>query len=318
MRVLEISQPGGPEVLRVAERPKPTPKDGEVLIAVRAAGVSRADSQQRRGLYPPPPEASDVPGLEVAGIVEGSDERVCALLTGGGYAEYVAVPRAQVLPIPSGWSFVEAATLPENIFTVYDNVFIRARLRKGERILVHGGSSGIGTTAIMLAKTFGASFIAATAGSPEKCKACLDLGADLAINYKTSDFVSEVQKATTGRGVHVVLDIVGGDYIARDLETLAPDGRIVCISTPRGGTAELNIGLLMQRRAAVMGSTLRARSVEQKAAIAKALLQHVWPLLPPRNPIRPVVDSTFRFEDAAAAHQRLESSEHIGKIVLVP
>ncbi len=318
MRVVEISQPGGPEVLRIAERPKPVPTPGEILIAVKTAGISRADAIQRRGLYPPPPGASDIPGLEVAGVVEGSGERVCALVPGGGYAEYVAAQRELVLPIPSGWSFVEAASLPENMFTVYDNVFTRARLRDGERILVQGGSSGIGTTAIMLAKAFGASFIAATAGSAEKCKACLDLGADLAINYKTSDFVTEVREATGGSGVDVILDIVGGDYIARDLETLAPDGRIVCVSTPRGGTAELNLGLLMQRRAAVMGSTLRARTVEQKGAIAKELLEHVWPLLPARNRIRPVIDSTFRFEDASAAHRRLEASEHIGKIVLLP
>ncbi|HET9096195.1 MAG TPA: NAD(P)H-quinone oxidoreductase [Candidatus Baltobacteraceae bacterium] len=317
MRVIEISQPGGPGVLRVAERPQPKPKADEVLIAVKAAGVCRADTMQRQGKYPPPPGSSDIPGLEVAGVDERSGERVCALLTGGGYAEYVAVPREQVLPIPAGWSFVEAASLPENMFTVYDNVFTRARLREGERFLVHGGSSGIGTSAIMLAKAFGASFIAATAGSAEKCAACRDLGADLAINYREADFVQEVLKATGGRGVDVILDIVGGDYIARDLEALAPDGRIVCIATPRGRAAELNLGLLMQRRAAVMGSALRGRSVQEKGAIARRLLERVWPALPARDPVRPVIDSTFPLEDAAAAHRRLEESAHVGKIVLI-
>jgi putative PIG3 family NAD(P)H quinone oxidoreductase len=318
MRVVEISAPGGPEVLRVVERPKPEPKSGEVLIAVKAAGVARADALQRQGQYPPPAGASDIPGLEVAGEVDATGERVCALLTGGGYAEYVAVPREQVLPIPENWSFVEAATLPENMFTVYDNVFVRARLHEGERILVHGGSSGIGTTAIMLAKAFGASFVAATAGSAEKCDACRELGANLPINYKTSDFVAEVKNATGGTGVDVVLDIVGDDYIPRDLEVLAPDGRIVCIATPRGRMAELNLGTLIQRRATLMGSSLRPRSVQQKAVIAQQLLQHVWPLLPARGAIRPVIDSTFHFEDAPAAHRRLEESAHIGKIVLVP
>jgi putative PIG3 family NAD(P)H quinone oxidoreductase len=318
MRAVEISQPGGPEVLRVVERLKPEPKSGEVVIAVKAAGISRADAMQRQGLYPPPHGASDIPGLEVAGIEEATGARVCALLTGGGYAEYVAAPREQVLPIPENWSFTEAATLPENMFTVYDNVFTRARLRQGERILVHGGSSGIGTTAIMLAKTFGASFIAATAGTPEKCEACLKLGADLAINYREEDFVEAIRKATGGAGVDVILDIVGGDYIGRDLDALAPDGRIACIATPRGRVAEINLGLLLQRRAAIAGSSLRARSVDQKGAIAQQLLERVWPLLPVRDPIRPVVDSTFPFEQAEAAHRRLEQSAHIGKIVLEP
>lgn len=317
MRVIEISQPGGPEVLRIVQRPKPQPKADEVLIAVKAAGVCRADAMQRQGKYPPPPGSSDIPGLEVAGVDEASGERVCALLTGGGYAEYVAVPGELVLPIPAGWSFVEAASLPENMFTVHDNVFTRAQLREGERFLVHGGSSGIGTTAIMLAKSFGASFIAATAGSAEKCAACRDLGADLAINYRESDFVEEVRRATGDRGVDVILDIVGGDYIARDVEALAADGRIVCIATPRGRAAELNLGMLMQRRAAVMGSALRGRTVQEKGAIARRLLEGVWPLLPARDPVRPVIDSTFPLEDAAAAHRRLEESVHVGKIVLI-
>lgn len=317
MRAVEISAPGGPGVLRIAERPKPVARPGEVLIAVKAAGVCRADVMQRQGTYPPPRGASDIPGLEVAGIVEETGERVCALLTGGGYAEYVAVPQEQVLPVPENWSFAEAASLPENMFTVYDNLFTRARLQAGESVLVHGGSSGIGTTAIMLAKAFGAAFIAATAGTPEKCAACRDLGADLAIDYKTSDFVTEIKNATSGRGVDVILDIVGGDYIARDLEALAPEGRIVSIATPRGRTVELNLGMLMQRRAAIMGSALRARTVEQKGAVAAELLREVWPRLPARNPIRPVVDSTFPLVDAAAAHRRLEESAHVGKIVLV-
>ncbi len=317
MRVIEISRPGGPDVLRVAERPKPVPNANEVLVAVRAAGVSHADVMQREGAYPPPPGASDILGLEVAGVREDTGERVCALLTGGGYAEYVAVPLEQVLPSPANWSDVEAATLPENFFTVYDNLFTRAGLRAGESVLVHGGSSGIGTTAIMLSKAFGASFIAATAGTDEKCRACRDLGADLAIDYKTADFVTEIRHATGGRGVDVILDIVGGDYIARDLEALAPDGRVTCLSTPRGRKIEIDLGLLMQRRAALMGSALRARTVEQKGAIAERLLENVWPLLPARIVIRPVVDSTFPLARAADAHRRLQESAHVGKIVLV-
>lgn len=318
MRVVEIAAPGGPENLRVAERPKPQPKAGEVLIAVQAAGVCRADAMQRQGKYPPPPGAPDIPGLEVAGIDEATGERVCALLSGGGYAEYVAAPREQVLPIPEGWNFVEAASLPENMFTVYDNVFTRAGLRQGERVLVHGGSSGIGTTAIMLAKALGASFIAASAGSAQKCEACRELGADIAIDYRHEDFVAEIRNATQGKGVDVILDIVGGDYIPRDLDALAPEGRIVCIATPRGRSSEIDLGMLMQRRASLMGSALRARSAQEKGRIARALIERVWPLLPARKPIRPVVDSTFRFDEAAAAHRRLEESAHIGKIVLVP
>ena len=317
MRAVEISAPGGPEVLRVVERPEPVAGPGEVLVAVKAAGVSRADTMQRKGLYPPPPGAPDIPGLEVSGILEETGERVCALLAGGGYAEYVAVPRGQVLPIPEHWDFVEAATLPENMFTVYDNVFARAGLRAGESVLIHGGSSGIGTTAIMLAKAFGAAFVAVTAGSQAKCAACRDLGADLAIDYKAADFVTEINAATQGRGVDVILDMVGGEYIARDLAALAADGRITCIATPHGAQIELDLRELMRKRASVMASGLRARSLEQKAAIAAALLREVWPKLPARNPIRPVVDSTFQLQDAALAHRRLEESAHVGKIVLV-
>ena len=317
MRAIEIVHPGGPEVLQLAERPLPQTAQDDVLIRVHAAGVCRADAQQRAGNYPPPPGASDIPGLEVAGVIEETGERVCALLTGGGYAEYAAAPRALALPVPENWTFVEAASLPENMFTVYDNVFTRARLARGERILIHGGSSGIGTTAIMLSRAFGASFIAVTAGSEQKRAACRDLGADLAVNYKTTDFVTAVREATGGRGVDVVLDIVGGEYIGRDLDALAPDGRIVCIATPGGRTAQLDVGKLMQRRAAVMGSALRARSTAQKAAIARELRERVWPLLPAKDPVRPVIDSVLPLAQAGEAHRRLEESAHVGKIVLV-
>jgi putative PIG3 family NAD(P)H quinone oxidoreductase len=268
-------------------------------------------------MYPPPPGAPDIPGLEVSGTIEETGERVCALLTGGGYAEYAAVARAQVLPIPENWDFVEAASLPENMFTVYDNVVTRGRLGQGDTILIHGGSSGIGTTAIMMARALGAGFIAVTAGSDEKCRACLRLGADLAIDYKTADFVEEIARATGGKGADVILDIVGGTYIGRDLNALAMDGRIVCIATPAGRTAELDIGKLMQRRGAVMGSALRGRSAQEKGAIARELRDRIWPRLPAREPIRPVIDSTFSFEQAPAAHRRLEESAHVGKIVLV-
>lgn len=317
MRAVEIREHGGPEVLRVVERPKPVAAPGEVLIRVKAIGVSHADVMQRQGKYPPPPGASDIPGLEVAGIDEKSAEPVCALLTGGGYAEYVAVAREQVLPIPQHWDFAEAATLPENLFTVYDNLFTRARLRAGETILVHGGSSGIGTTAIMLAKAFGASFIVTTAGTTAKCTACVEIGADLAIDYKTQDFVGRTLTATGGRGVDVILDMVGGGYISRNIKTLAPDGRIVCIAAPAGRLAEVDLAEMMKRRGALMASSLRARSVEQKGEIRDALLRDVWPMLPARGPIRPIVDSTFALADAAKAQARLEQSAHVGKIVLV-
>jgi putative PIG3 family NAD(P)H quinone oxidoreductase len=317
VRAIEISAWGGPDVLRVTERPVPEPQRGEVLIKVLAAGVSRADAVQRQGKYPPPPGASDIPGLEVSGVIEDTGEGVCALLTGGGYAEYVAVPREQVLPLPENWNFVEAASLPENMFTVYDNVVTRAGLRAGSSILIHGGSSGIGTTAIMISRALGASFIAVTAGSEAKCGACRDLGADVAINYKNRDFVEEIRRATGGRGVDVILDIVGGDYITRDLDAVAIDGRIVCIATPGGRTAQVDIGKVMQRRAAIMGSALRARTVQEKGAIARELRENMWPRLPARDPIHPVIDSAFPLEQAPAAHRRLEESAHVGKIVLV-
>ncbi len=326
MRYVTFERHGPPEVLRVAEMEAPLPRADEVLIAVEAAGVTHADLMQREGHYPPPPDASPILGLEVAGSISsiGSDvsnwrvgDRVCALTNGGGYAEYVAVPHGQVLPVPEGWSMIEAATLPENAFTVYDNMVTRARLRSGETVLVHGGTSGIGTTALMFAKALDAQPLA-TAGSDEKCAACLKLGAIAAVNYRTHDFVAEVLRITQGRGVDVVVDIVGGEYIGRDLKCLALDGRIACIASQLSRTATIDLGRLFARRATILGSSLRPRSAEQKAAIARALREHVWPLLPRRDPIVPVIDSVYPFERAADAHTRLESSQHIGKIVLVP
>ncbi|MDQ2992841.1 MAG: NAD(P)H-quinone oxidoreductase [Candidatus Eremiobacteraeota bacterium] len=325
MRAVIASHPGGPEVLSlVGELPIPVAAEDEVLIAVRAAGVSRADALQRAGNYPPPPGASSILGLDVAGTIAAVGnrvtgwrvgDRVCALCNGGGYAEFVAVAAGQVLPIPDGWSDVEAATLPENMFTVYDNVFRRARLLAGETFLVHGGTSGIGTTAIMLTKAFGAR-VFATAGSAEKVAACERLGAGSAFDYRTTDFVAAVREATGGEGVDVILDPVGGDYIPRDLDALALDGRIAVIGTMRGATAELHIGTLVHRRATLLGSSLRPRSDDQKAEIARELRARVWPLLPSRASIVPQVDSTFAPERADEAHRRLESSAHIGKIVL--
>lgn len=326
MRYIAFERHGGPDVLRVGEIETPKPRAHEVLIAVEAAGVTHADLMQRQGNYPPPPDASPILGLEVAGSVSAvgpevrhwrAGDRVCALTNGGGYAEYVAVPQGQVLPLPEGWSMVEAATLPENAFTVYDNMVTRARLRAGETVLVHGGTSGIGTTALMFAEALGARAIA-TAGSDAKCAAALKLGAIEAINYRTHDFVAEVLRITQGHGVDVVVDIVGGEYIGRDLKCLALDGRIACVATPLGRIAEIDLGRLFIKRGTILGSSLRPRSAEQKAAIAHALREHIWPLLPRRDPIVPVIDSVYPFEKAADAHARLESSEHIGKIVLVP
>ena len=326
MKYVAVTQPGGPDVLQVAEGPTPVPQRGEVLIEVEAAGVARADVMQRAGQYPPPPGSSPILGLEVSGVVsalgEGVDgfsigQRVCALCNGGGYAEYVAVPHGQVLPIPDEWSFIEAASLPENAFTVYDNVFTRARLSKDETLLVHGGTSGIGSTAIMFARAFGAHAIA-TAGSAKKVAACMEFGADYAMNYREVDFVDEVRRYTDGRGVNVVLDIVGGSYVPRDIHCLAPDGRITCIAMVEAPVAEIDLRQLIMRRASVMGSSLRPRTDAQKAAIAQELRERVWPLLPTRDPIFPVIDSVVTFSDAAQAHRRLESSEHIGKIILVP
>ena len=324
MIAVEISAFGGPDVLKPVSRPKPVASGDEILVRVEAAGVARADTLQRKGKYPAPPGASDIPGLDVAGTVDSvganvkdfqPGDRVCAILAGGGYSEFCTAPASQVLPIPEGWSAVEAATLPENLFTVYDNLITRAGLTRGETVLIHGGSSGIGTMAIMLSRAWGATSIV-TAGSDEKCRACLELGAKHAINYKQADFVAETKAATSGAGVNVVLDMVGGPYLANNLDVLASDGRVTIVATQGGRTAELDIGKVMQKRARVMGSTMRARTAAQKGEVAKALLRDVWPLLPAKDPIRPVIDSTFPLVDVRLAHERMESGSHIGKIVL--
>jgi putative PIG3 family NAD(P)H quinone oxidoreductase len=322
MAVVEISAPGGPEVLRPATRPVPVPMAGEILIRVRAAGVNRPDLQQRAGAYPPPPGASDLPGLEAAGEVAavgpgGSEwrvgDRVTALLPGGGYAEYALTPAAQALPVPEGLDWIRAAALPETFFTVWGNVFARGRLAAGESFLVHGGTSGIGTTAIQLAAARGAR-VFATAGSPEKCAACLALGAERAIDYRAEDFVAAVREATGGRGVDVILNMVGGDYFARDIKALALEGRLVTIAQMAGAVAEVNFGQIMLKRLTVTGSTLRPQSVEAKARIAAALRREVWPLLAAGR-IAPVIDRTFPLAEAAAAHRYVEGA-HIGKVVL--
>lgn len=327
MRVIEIASPGGPEVLRIAERPTPIPGPGEVLINVAAAGVNRPDVFQRAGHYPPPPGASDIPGLEVAGTIvalgpptaESSrwsvGDRVMALLTGGGYAQAAVAPGAQCLPIPDGLSMVEAAAVPETYFTVWSNVVDRGKLRPGETMLVHGGSSGIGTTAIQLAKALGARVLA-TAGSPTKCEACERLGAEHAINYKTEDFVAVVRERTAGRGIDLILDMVGGDYLPRNIEALAEDGRLVQIALLAGSRAELDLSRLMRRRLTVTGSTLRPRPVGFKGRIAAALEDRVWPLVA-NGSVRPVIHATFPLERASDAHRALEQGDHIGKIVLV-
>ena len=326
MKAIGISSFGGPDVLKLAAWPMPEPRKGEVVIRVEAAGVSRADTMQRRGHYPPPPGASDIPGLDVAGTIYAvgagvreysAGDAVCAIVAGGGYAEFCAAPALQVLPIPQGWTPVEAATLPENLFTVFDNLITRAGLEKEETLLAHGGTSGIGSMAIMLARAWGATILA-TAGDSRKCEACIDLGAQHAINYKEQDFVDEVKRLTGGRGVDVILDLVGGSYLERNLEALALEGRISVVATLGGRTGQLDVAKLMYRRARVMGSTMRIRSPEQKGEIARRLRERVWPLLPAKEPIRPLIDSTFPLAEAAAAHERLESGEHIGKIVLVP
>jgi putative PIG3 family NAD(P)H quinone oxidoreductase len=323
MIAIEISRPGDPEVLVPTERPCPEPAVGEVLIKVAAAGVNRPDVFQRRGRYPPPPGASDIPGLEVAGAIErlgdGVDafavgDAVCALVAGGGYAEYCAAPAAQCLPLPRGLAVVAAAAIPETFFTVWTNVFERGRLQPNETLLVHGGSSGIGTTAIQLAHARG-SRVFATAGSPEKCAACERLGAERAINYRVEDFVAVVRGLSGGGGVDVVLDIVGGDYFARNIDALAVEGRLVEIATLQGVKAELNIQTIMQRRLTITGSTLRARPIADKAAIAQAVHTHVWPLLE-SGAVKPIVHATFPLRAAAEAHRLMESSAHIGKLVL--
>lgn len=324
MVAIEISRFGGPEVLVPVERPRPKPAAGEVVIKVAAAGVNRPDVSQRRGNYPPPPGASDIPGLEVAGtIVEmASDVRswrdgdqVCALVAGGGYAEYCAAPALQCLPVPRSLDMVAAAAIPETFFTVWTNVFDRGRLKPGEWILIHGGSSGIGTTAIQLARALG-SRVLATAGSAEKCAACEQLGAERAINYRTTDFVAAARETVGERGVDVILDMVCGDYVPRNLELLAQDGRLVQIALLGGSTAQVNMGLVMRRRLTITGSTLRPRSVAEKGAIAAALKATVWPLLE-AGTVKPVIYATFPLRSAADAHRLMESSAHIGKIVLV-
>jgi NADPH2:quinone reductase len=325
MTAIEISSYGPPDVLKPVHRPKPEAAPGEVVIRVEAAGVARADLLQRQGKYPPPPGASNIPGLDVAGEIDSigpavkgnwkTGDRICAILTGGGYAEYCAVPAEQILPIPEGWTSIEAATLPENLFTAYDNLVTRAKLKSGETVLVHGGSSGIGSMAIMLAQALGATAIA-TAGSPQKCAACLALGASHAINYKNSDFVTEVERITGG-GANVILDMVGGFYLDRNLDALALEGRIAIIASHGGKMGQLDIAKLMKKRGQIMGSTMRARTAVQKGAVGRRLLRDIWPLLPAKMPIRPVIDSTFPLFETFRAHIRMESGEHIGKIVLI-
>ncbi len=323
MTCIEIAEPGGPEVLTPATRPVPVPAAGEVLVKVAAAGVNRPDVLQRKGGYPPPPGASDIPGLELAGTVvalgDGTDgvavgDRVCALVSGGGYAEYCPVAAPLALPVPDGFDMTMAAALPETFFTVWTNVFERGRLEAGETLLVHGGSSGIGTTAIQLARAFGASVLT-TVGNAEKAAACERLGARLAINYRDEDFVEAVRAATDGRGVDLVLDMVGGDYIARNVKVLATEGRLVQIAFLEGSVVEFNFLPMMLKRLTITGSTLRPRTVAQKAAIAEALREKVWPLLE-AGTVKPLIHATFPLAEAARAHAMMEESLHVGKIVL--
>jgi len=323
MRAIEITQPGKPEVLQLCERPQPELKAGEVLIRVHAAGINRPDVLQRMGHYPVPPGASDLPGLEVAGeIVDGDlgdsgfqkGDMVCALVQGGGYAEYCAAPLAQCLPLPEGLSAVEAASLPETFFTVWTNVFDRAGLKEGETLLVQGGTSGIGVTAIQLATAMGHR-VFATAGSDDKCRACEELGAERGINYRSEDFVEVVKSLTDGKGVDVVLDMVAGDYVAREIDCLADDGRIALIALLGGAKANVDLGQVLRRRLSISGSTLRPRPVAFKGAIAQQLREQVWPLFA-AGKIKPVIYKTFPLEQAAEAHALMESSTHVGKIML--
>jgi NADPH2:quinone reductase len=326
MKAIEITQPGGPEVLVPCERPEPRAAAGEMLVAVHASGVNRPDVLQRKGLYPMPPGVSDLPGLEISGTVAGGDEaeleaagwrigdRVCALVAGGGYAERCVAPIGQCLPVPAGLSDIEAAALPETFFTVWQNVFEIARLQPGETLLVQGGSSGIGVTAIALAKALGSRVIV-TAGTDEKCAACLAIGADHAINYRTQDFAAEVLSLTGGRGADVILDMVAGDYIGRELRCVADDGRIALIAVQGGTKSEIDAGLVLRKRVALTGSTLRPRSVAYKTVLARALRDRVWPLVEAGR-VRPVIHRVFPAAQAAAAHALMESSAHVGKIVL--
>ena len=326
MKAVEITSYGSPDVLRLGERPEPVAGSGELLIRVTASGINRPDVLQRTGNYPVPPGASDIPGLEVAGVIVSGDaqameragfqvgDRVCALVAGGGYAELCVAPVGQCLPVPPGFSDIEAASLPETFFTVWSNVFDRVQLQAGETLLIQGGSSGIGVTAIQMAKAMGATVIV-TAGSDEKCAACLQLGADHAINYKTSDFAEEVKKLTAGQGVNVILDMVAGSYVAREIECLADDGRMAIIAVQGGIKAEINAGLVLRKRLTITGSTLRPRSLAFKTAIAQALKEKIWPFLA-SGAIKPVIHSTFAAADAAKAHTLMESNQHVGKIVL--
>ena len=323
MKAIEITKPGDADVLMATSRPVPTPKNSEVLIKVRAAGVNRPDVMQRAGLYPPPKGASDIPGLEVSGTIVAAgnavtglqvNQSVCALVAGGGYAEYVTAPATQCLPIPNGLSIVEAASLPETYFTVWSNVFDRARLTEGETILVHGGSSGIGTTAIQLCSALGFDVLT-TAGTEEKCQICEELGAKKSINYRTEEFSTSVKSITNQKGVDVILDMVAGDYLQRNLECLADDGRLVIIAFLGGVKTTINMTDILRRRLTVTGSTLRPRSEEFKQKIAVNLLKYVWPLFENKQ-IKPLIYRSFALEDAAQAHRLMESSVHIGKIVL--
>jgi len=323
MMAVVAPQPDGAEELALVERPVPRAGTGEMLIKVAAAGVNRPDVLQRSGNYPVPPDASDLPGLEVAGevVATGSSattykpgDKVCALVHGGGYAEYCVAPEVTALPVPKGWSLTEAASLPETFFTVWGNVYDRARLAPGESLLVQGGTSGIGVSAIQMAKATG-NRVFATAGSDEKCAACVRLGADQAINYKTQDFAAEIKAATGGKGVNVILDMVGGDYVPKELKSLADDGRLVFIAFLRGHKTELDINEVMRRRLTISGSTLRPRPVEFKGAIARSLRERIWPLIE-AGKIKPVVYRTFPLAEAGEAHRLMETSQHIGKIVL--
>ncbi len=326
MRAIEIAGFGGPEVLRAVVRARPVAGAGEALVRVGASGVNRPDVLQRKGRYPAPAGASDIPGLEIAGTIAGGDaaalaaagfavgDRVCALVAGGGYAEYCAVPVGQMLPVPEGFSDVEAAALPENFFTVWSNVFDRGRLAAGDWLLVQGGSSGIGVTAIQLAKAFGAKVIA-TAGSDDKCRRCVELGADHAINYRNEDFAARALELTGGKGVDVVLDMVAGDYVAREVSCLAEDGRIVVIAVQGGTNAQFDASVVMRKRLTLTGSTLRARPVAFKSAIAAALRAQVWPLLAARR-VAPVIQDVFAAERAADAHAAMEAGHHVGKLML--
>ena len=326
MKAIEITSHGTPDVLRLGERPTPVAGAGELLIRVSASGVNRPDVLQRLGSYPPPPGASDIPGLEVAGVIEQGDaaelaaagfklgDRVCALVSGGGYAQWCVAPIAQCLPVPAGFNDVQAASLPETFFTVWSNLMDRGRLAAGETVLIQGGTSGIGVCAIQLAKAMGAQ-VFVTAGSDEKCAACLALGADAAVNYKTHDFQAEVARLTDGQGVDVILDMVAGSYVSREVKSLGDEGRLVIIAVQGGVQSEFNAGLVLRRRLTLTGSTLRARPVAFKAAIAQACLKFVWPLLT-SGQIKPVIHSVFKAVDAAKAHALMESNQHVGKIIL--